>query len=171
MDCLEHITIEKLHEQLEKTDKGKPKQRILAIIAYKQGESKKQLAKRYNVSWKTIQNWIDRFKEQPIEKAPYNEKRPGRPSKLTDTQKEKLIEDLHKSPKKFNYNKQEWFPSLVYDHIKEKFGIEYSLRHIRRLMNNAGLSWRKARPQHKNTNPEKKTEFKNTVEKNEDKTN
>jgi len=51
--------------------------------------------------------------------------------------------------------------------VKEKFDVEYSLRHIRRLMDEAGLSWRTARPRHHEADPELQAEFEETVEKND----
>ena len=37
------------------------------------------LAKRHGVVEKTIRNWLDRFEVGPIEQAPYDDPRPGRP--------------------------------------------------------------------------------------------
>ena len=165
MSRLEHISIKELHELLSEVGESTPTERILAAIAYKQGDSKTQLAERHDVTWKTVHSWLNRFAEQPIEQAPYDEHRSGRPAKLTDEQKEELFEDLHDLPEEFGYDRQVWFPVLVHHHVDEKFGVEYSLRHIRRLMNKAGLSWRTARPRHHEADPEKQAEFKETVEK------
>lgn len=148
MGRLEHVSIEELHELLSDVDESTPTERILAAIAYKQGDSKAKLAERHDVTWKTIHNWLDRFEERPIEKAPYDEHRSGRPAELTDEQRERLSEDLLASPEAFGYDRHEWFPALVHHHIEEKFGIEYSLRHVRRLMNEAGLSRPSARTRH-----------------------
>lgn len=167
MGQLEDITIDELHELLSDVDGRNPTQRILAAIAYKQGDSKTKLADQHDVTWKTINNWLDRFAEQPIEQAPYDEHRSGRPPKLTDEQKEQLFEALDDSPEAVGYDRQAWFPPLVYHYIKETFGIEYSLRHIRRLMHEAGLSWRTARPHHADADPEKERDFQQTVQKNE----
>lgn len=164
MGRLDQITIEELHEQLAEVDEGTPTERIVAAIAYKQGDSKTRLAERHDVSWKTIDNWLNRFAEQPIDRAPHDEHRPGRPPKLTDEERDALFHDLHASPTEFGYERQAWFPSLVYHHVKATFNVEYSLRHIRRLMDEAGLSWRTARPQHYNADPEKIDEFEQTVE-------
>ena len=64
-------------------------------------------------------------------------------------------------------DRQAWFPTLVFHHVKEKFDVEYSLRHIRRLMDEAGLSWRTPRPRHHEADPELQAEFEETVEKND----
>ena len=167
MSRLEHTSVEELHEVLAEVEQGTPTQRILAAIAYKQGDTKTQLAERHDVTWKTVDNWLNRFAEQPIEHAPYDEQRPGRPPELTDDQRTELFEDLHEAPDEFGYDRLAWFPTLVHHHLKETFGVEYSLRHIRRLMHEAGLSWRTARPRHHEADPELQAEFEETVEKND----
>ena len=146
MSQLDSVSMEELHEILSEVDGRTPAQRILAAIAYKQGDSKTQLAERHDVTWTTVDNWLNRFAEQPIEQAPYDEQRSGRPPKLTEEQREALFKQLHESPEEFGYDRQAWFPTLVYHHVNEQFGAEYSLRHIRRLMGEAGLSATTARP-------------------------
>lgn len=165
MGRLESVTFDELQEQLAKTGEKKPTQRILAAIAYKQGDSKEALAERHGVCLKTIYNWLDRFREQPVEQAPYDAPRSGRPSKLSDEEKEKFFADLHESPEEFGYNRQVWFPLLAYHHLREQFDVEYSLRHVYDLMHEAGLSWRTARPRHYEADPEKEEEFRETVQK------
>jgi transposase len=140
MDQLTSISIEELHELLSETDERIPTQRILTAIAYKQGDSKERLADRHNVSLSTIYNWLNRFAEQPLEQAPYSAKRSGRPSKLTEEQQDRLFEHLRDSPEEFGYDRQDWSPTLVRRHMKEKFGVQYSLRHTARLMTEFGLS-------------------------------
>jgi transposase len=165
MGRLDEVSLDELQAQLGEADKKKPAERVLAAIAYKQGDSKEKLAERHDVCLKTIYNWLDRFREEPIEQAPYDDPRSGRPAKLTDEQKDELVADLHESPEDFGYDRQVWFPLLVYHHLQEKFDVEYSLVHIRRMMREAGLSWRTARPRHYEADPEEEAEFEATVEK------
>ena len=140
MGQLESVSMEELHDLLSEVDEGTPTQRILAAIAYKQGDSKTRLAERHGVTWKTVDNWLDRFAEQPIVEAPYDERRPGRPPKLAEEQRNALLTDLHHSPDEFGYDSKTWFPILVSHHVKETFDIEYSLRHVRRLMDEAEVA-------------------------------
>jgi len=165
MDRLDDITMEELQELREQIDEGTPKERVLAAIGRKQGDQIDTLAERHGVVEKTIRNWLDRFAEQPIEQAPYDAPRSGRPADLTDEEKEEFMADLHESPEEFGYDRQVWFPLLAYHHLKDKFGVEYSLRHIYRLLHEAGLSWRTARPRHYEADPEAETEFQETVQK------
>jgi transposase len=165
MGRLDDITMEELQELREQIDEGTPKERVLAAIGRKQGDQIDTLAERHGVVKKTIRNWLDRFAEQPIEQAPYDAPRSGRPAKLSDEEKEEFIADLHESPEEFGYDRQVWFPLLAYHHLKNKFEVEYSLRHVYRLLHEAGLSWRTARPRHYEADPEAEAEFQETVQK------
>lgn len=165
MDRLEDIPMEDLWQLLEDIDEGVPTQRVLAVIAAKQGDSTSRLAERHHVSQQTIRNWLSRFEARPLDDAPFDEPRAGRPRKLSDEEHEQLIEVLQQSPESAGLDRQAWFPRLVYHHLQSEYGVEYSLRHIRRLMHEAGLSWRTARPTHYEGDPEQAAEFQETVKK------
>ena len=165
MVTLDHVTNEELWELLDDIDDSVPTQRVLAAIAYKQGDSTTRLAERHNVSQQTIRNWLARFEDRPLTEAPFDDFRQGRPRKLTDEEHQQLLDELRESPKVAGFDHQAWFPRLVYHHLQSEYGVEYSLRHIRRLLHEAGLSWRTARPQHAEADPEQALEFQNVVKK------
>lgn len=167
MGRLDELTLEELQELKENTEGETPQERVLAAIARKQGDNIDRLAERHNVSEKTIRNWLDRFIEKPLEDAPYDEERSGRPSKLTKDEQKELVEDFNTSPTKLGYDRQAWTSSLAVHHIESTFGVEYSRRHVRDIMNDAGLSWRTARPRHSDADPELEEEFTDTVQKND----
>lgn len=165
MGRLPHLTLDELWDRLDEIDEKTPAQRVLVAISHKLGDSNKDLAERHHVSRKTIRNWLDRFEDQPLDQAPYDDPRSGRPSKLTDEEREEFFEHLHQSPDEFGFDRQVWSPVLVHHHLDHEFGVEYTLVHIRRLMHEAGLSWRTARPRHYEADPEKEAEFQETVKK------
>lgn len=166
MGRLDEVSLDELHDQLEQTEGNKPTQRVLAAIGRKQGATLNKLAQRHNVAEKTIRNWLDRFAERSLSEAPYDEDRSGRPPKLSESAQQNLFEQLHQSPSEFGYQREVWFPELVHQHINDTFDVEFSIRHIYRLMNEAGLSYRAARARHYQADPEKESEFRDTVQKN-----
>lgn len=141
-------------------------QRVLAAIGRKQGATLDKLAMRHNVAEKTIRNWLDRFAENPLSRAPYDDDRSGRPTKLTDEERETLFDELERSPTELGYDREAWFPVLVHRHIVENYGVEYSIRHVYRVMKEADLTYRTARPRHYKADPEEEAEFRETVQKN-----
>jgi len=167
MSRLDGITLEELHELREQTEGEIPRERVLAAIGRKQGDQLDTLAERHDVVEKTIRNWLDRFEKEPIEEAPYDQPRSGRPSKLEDDQREELFEHLQDSPTERGYDQQAWSTKLLLHHVEEEYGVEYSKGHARKLLGKAGLSWRTARPRNHEAEPEKEAEFQRTVQKNE----
>lgn len=139
MGRLENVSLEELRDQLKRTDEKVPAQRLLAAIGRKQGDTIATLAERHDVTEKTIQNWLARFEDQPVDRAPYDEDRSGRPPKLTDEQRDEFYADLHRSPEMFGYDRTTWTPELAHRHLREKYGVEYSVRHVRRMMNRADV--------------------------------
>lgn len=162
---LEDIPKEDLWHLLDDIDGSVPTQRVLAVIGAKQGDSTSRLADRHNVSQQTIRNWLSRFENRPLDEAPFDDSRAGRPRKLTEEEQERLMAELQKSPESVGFDRQAWFPRLVYHHLQSEYGVEYSLRHIRRLMREASLTWRTARPEHYEGDPEAAAEFQETVKK------
>ena len=166
MSRLDGITLEELQELREQTEGEIPRERVLAAIGRKQGDELDRLAERHGVVEKTIRNWLDRFAREPIEQAPYDDDRPGRPSKLDAEQREQLFEQLQQPPTELGYEQQAWSSTLLIDHVKDEYDVEYSKGHARKLMSKAELSYRTARPRNHEADPEKEAEFQETVEKN-----
>jgi Transposase and inactivated derivatives len=166
MGRLDDITLEELQELREQTEGEIPRERVLAAIGRKQGDEVDRLAERHGVVEKTIRNWLDRFDEEPIEQAPYDQPRPGRPSKLEENEREELFEHLQQPPTELGYEQQAWSTKLLLHHVKEEYGVEYSGGHARKLMGKAELSWRTARPRNHEADPQQEAEFQETVEKN-----
>lgn len=166
MGRLDEITLEDLHEVREQADGGKPRERVLAAIGRKQGDQIDRLAERHGVVKKTIRNWLDRFAEEPIEQAPYDSPRPGGPAKLESDERERLFEQLQEPPTELGYDHQAWSPKLLLHYVKAEYGVEYSNGHAYTLLNEAGLSWRTARPRNHEADPEEEVEFQETVQQN-----
>jgi len=109
---------------------------------------------------------LDRFADRSLDEAPYDDDRSGRPAKLTDEQQAAFLADLQQSPEALGYDRHSWFPALAHHHLKTDHGVEYSLRHVYRLLDEAGLTYRSARPQHYRADPEDEAEFRDAVQKN-----
>lgn len=167
MGRLDDISLEELQELKNETEGEIPRERVLAAIGRKQGDTLDHLAERHDVAEKTIRNWLDRFAEEPLSDAPYDADRSGRPPKLSDEDYSSLLDDFSLSPEELGYDRQAWTSKLAAHHIEEEYGVRYTLRHTRNIMKEAGLSWRSARPRHTDADPEVEAEFKDTVEKNE----
>ena len=98
MGRLDDVTLEELQELRKQTAGEIPRERVLAAIGRKQGETLETLAERHDGVEKPIRNWLDRFDEEPIEQAPHDAPRSGRPPTLDAEQREHLFAQLQQPP-------------------------------------------------------------------------
>lgn len=153
MAHLEGVTGNDLRNILAEVDGKQATQRIMMGIAYKEGISQTKLAEMYGVSEKTIYNWLcrlDRLADEPFESVVYDDDRPGRPSKLTDEEREQLERAFHHPPSAVGCDAPVWTAALAQTYIEATFDADYCLRQVRELMTEAGLSYTTARPEHQN---------------------
>jgi len=121
MGRLDDITLGELQELREQAEGEIPREQVLAAIGRKQGDELETLAERHGVVEKTIRNWLDRFAREPTEQAPYDDDRPGRPSKLDEEQREQFFEQLQQPPTELGYDQQAWSPRLLLHHVKGEY--------------------------------------------------
>ena len=115
---------------------------------------------------KPIRNWLDRFDEAPIEQAPHDAPRSGRPPTLDAEQREQVFAQLQQPPTDPGYDHQAWAPTLLLHHVQEEDGVAYSEGHARKRLSAAELASRTARPRNHEADPDSEAEFQQTVEKN-----
>jgi len=163
MARLENVSVEQLQEALESVDDQTATLRIVTGINYKNGVTQTELADWYNVSRTTIHNWLSRLEqldEEPVDDVVHDDHRSGRPSKLTEEQHGRLKSVLQEPPSELGIDAPAWSPPLVRAFIAEEFNAEYTLRHVRDLMNDAGIVWKTARPDYYESDERAREAFK-----------
>lgn len=134
MSRLQNVSLGDLHAALDSVVQKKPTQRLMVAILYKKGPSVPMIAEWFDLREGRIYRWFDRMETEPLETAVRDRPRPGRPSKLTDEQYEAFRSALQDPPAASGYDADEWTPELVRRYIEAEFGVEYSRRHVRRLL-------------------------------------
>lgn len=138
MGRLEDIPLEALRAKLNTFDDRRPMLRLLAAILYKQGPSVPTIAAWFDVRPATVYAWFDRIEgAETLEDALHDAPRPGRPARLSANERAELAELLRGGPKAAGYDATAWTPGTVSELLQERFGVSYSLRHVRRLMDEA----------------------------------
>lgn len=161
MAHLEDVSADDLRDVLAEVEGKRATQRVMVGLNYKEGLSQRRLAKMYGRTEKTIYNWLcrlDRLADEPAEEVVYDAPRPGRPSKLTDEQRERLENALNRPPTDFGYDRSAWTPALAREYIAETFAVEYELRRVREFMTDAGLSYEPVRTANSGTSASTKTD-------------
>jgi transposase len=75
----------------------------------------------------------------------------GRPSKSPDSYQKRLKELISKSPRDYGYPFTRWTAQWLSRHLATEFGVEYSTRHIYRLLKQMGASSQQRKQQIKDS--------------------
>lgn len=141
MARLEDVSLDELHDALEEASEKKAVQRLMVAILYKQGPSVPMIANWFDMRERTIYDWFDRLESEPIREAVRDRPRPGRPPKLTEEQQAAFERALETPPSQHGYGTESWSPSVARQFLREQFDVEYTRRHVQRLLNERGVSW------------------------------
>jgi len=134
-EVVKWLTAEELNEEIRKRKICSEVLRKLFFIKelYK-GATVPQAAKEVGVSKVIGYAWLKNWNKKGLEglKPNYGG---GRPSELTQEEKEELKKILEK--------RDDWTTKEVRELIKEKFGVGYSQRHVSRLLRSMGMKYSK----------------------------
>lgn len=165
MARLENISVENLEAALDDAAGKKETQRLMAAIIYKRGPSAPMIAEWLNTREQTLYRWFDRLEAEPIEQAIQDRQRSGRPPKLDDADREAFHDTVGDPPSEASYDQPAWTTALAQQFLEDEFDVEYSRRHVQRLLKDAGLTWQTPRPQPPTADEDERTEFWKTAKK------
>jgi len=97
----------------------------------------------WNVSAQTVYNWLKDFVVNRWEGFCYH-KGPGRPPRLTKTQKRQLSDLVKAGPEAVGYATGCWTSVLIQDLIYQEFHVLYNRFYVCELLRNLGFSRQKA---------------------------
>ena len=98
----------------------------------------------WNVSAQTVYNWLWSFVVEGWDGIVYH-KAPGRPPRLTKTQKRQLYDLVKAGPEAAGYPTGCWTSVLIQDLIYQEFHVLYDRFYVCELLHNLGFSRQKAR--------------------------
>lgn len=156
-----NLSYEDVKSVYDKEKDGRIKQRLLIILQAFKIKSSYKIAAMADTSHTKVQRWIKRFNKSGIGGL-YDKKRCGRPAFLGSKEK-KILEENLDQPKEFSVG---WRTLEIANKIHELFKINYTVRHIRRLLHQLGYSRVKPRPFHINKDPIKAGEIARRLKKN-----
>jgi transposase len=116
---------------------------LLAILAVTDGHSCDQVALTLRVTPKSVHQWVRRLLVEGLPGLK-RKKPPGRPPKLTKTQKQELASLLEGGPVKAGFASACWRSPMIQQLIHERFGVYYNVFYIAQLLKNLGFSYQKA---------------------------
>jgi transposase len=135
--------------------------RIHALLALAQSQSVRDVAEMLSLGEQTVRDYRNQYLFKGMASLVY-EAPPGRPSKLTKTQRQQLAEWLKASPQDSGYTSGCWNTPMIQDLIQRQFGVEYHPHYLCTLLKNMGFSYQKARFVSDHLNEAKRLEWRQT---------
>jgi transposase len=145
MGTLENVSADTLRQILAEVDDADATKRLMAAITYKEIDelTQAEAAELYGFSSSWASKWftrLERLDREPFEEVVYDEPREGRPPELADREYDQFVQALHDSPAEVGIDAPAWSVPLARQYLDEEFDVDYSERHVRRLLSEAGLS-------------------------------
>lgn len=141
---LEDISADRLREVLAEVDDSSATERVMAALTYKgiDGMTQEDVANLYGYSEGWVSKWfnrLERLEDEPTEEVVHDDRRPGRPPKLTDHQHEQFVETVHTHPNEAGVEASDWTVPVARRYLREEFDVTFSERHVRRLLSEIGV--------------------------------
>jgi transposase len=135
--------------------------RIHALLALAQGQSVSDVAEMLSLGEQTVRDYRNQYLFKGMASLVYQAP-PGRPNKLTKTQRQQLAEWIKASPQEAGYTSGCWNTPMIQDLIQRHFGVAYHPHYIATLLKNMGFSYQKARFVSDHLNEAKRLEWRHT---------
>jgi len=117
--------------------------RILALLSLVAGQFAEDVSEVLQMSVETIRQAVHRFLLGGADEV-RSKSRPGRPAKLTKTERKQLSKYIEAGPEKMGFPGFCWRTPMIQHLILKKFKVFYSARYLSELLKNIGFSYQKA---------------------------
>lgn len=146
------------HDQACRRGDVRVVKRASAILAVAHGQTDQAICETLRIHPESLRLWVKAFLLHKLDSLKYK-KSPGRPSKLTKSQRNTLSDIIEAGPEKAGFPGACWRTPMIQHLIQERFGVFYSVHYLSQLLKNMGFSYQKARFVSGHLNPETRTEW------------
>jgi transposase len=92
----------------------------------------------------TVRNWLQRYLSGGLDRLLQFKRSPGRPAKLTKTQRQGLGEVRNAGPAATGFTGNCWRSPMIQQLIEQRFGVLYSVHYLSELLRSMGFTYQKA---------------------------
>ena len=118
--------------------------RITALLLFADGYCVTGASELLGITRQTVYTWLRALMLEGLDSLHYR-KSPGRPGRLTKTQKRELVDLIKAGPQAAGFTSACWTAVLVQQLIEREFGVLYNRHYVCELLHNLGFSYQKAR--------------------------
>ena len=116
------------------------RKRALALLDF--GYSLNEVGRRIGCPASSVMRWRD-FRQRGGAQALRVRCSPGRPLKLAQAKRKRLVDLLLQGPIAHGYRTNLWTTARIAEVIQREFGVQYHRDHVGRLMHSLQWSWQK----------------------------
>jgi len=123
----------------------------MVLLSVERDLTAQEISEIVRESHATVLRWLKRYMAEGVEglkDAP----RPGKPSKVTDEYRQRLVEAVRRRPRSLGLEFSLWTLQRLADYMAEQTGIRVSDETVRRQLKKAGIVL--SRPQHTISSPD-----------------
>ena len=137
---LSYITkLLKLMREAEKEGQYRVTKRIHTVLLNYTGKTSGEIANILMVPRSKVSLWLSSYEQYGYESL-LEGHRSGRPCELTDKQKVELTNIVDSGPVAYGFSSGIWTAVMIGNVMQNEFGVEYSARHVRRILHDLDFS-------------------------------
>jgi len=144
--------LRRLKKEAEADGAHRVAKRIHAITLNHEGLSSGEIADFLDASRSKVSQWLSDYTHFGYE-ALLEGQRPGRPGQLAPPQQAQLADIIDSGPTAWGFLSGVWSAPMVARVISEEFGVDYTARHVGRLLHQWGFSVQRPRRKLMRANP------------------
>ncbi|MDP2797990.1 MAG: winged helix-turn-helix domain-containing protein [Methanoregula sp.] len=138
-------TVLDIQQEIGRSDDSRYDHRLHGVLLIAKGRNCYDVAEILGHSSKTIESWVHQFNDLGFEGL-RDEIRPGRPTRISESNIFEINKDLRKNPRELGYTQNLWDGKLLSHHLRKNYAISMGVRQAQRLFHKLGFRHRKPRP-------------------------
>lgn len=151
-----------IQQEISRSEEARYDHRLHGVLLVCRGLSCYEVGDLFGQHPTTIQRWVRSFERSGFAGLSDCE-RPGRPSRLTAQQWDRVSQDLRRQPRDLGYPQNLWDGKLLSHHLWRAYGVDLGVRQCQRVFRQLGFRLRKPRPLIAKADPEEQVSFKKTT--------
>ena len=148
-----------IQDEISRTREGRYFHRLHVVLYLLHGASSYEAARLYGHSPRTIEYWGHQLLSHGLVGL-WEGDRTGRPSRLSSSERQRLRDELQRSPRELGYDQNLWDGLLLSHHLEEHYSTSLGIRQCQRLFHQLGFTLQRPRRQPREADPLQQEAFK-----------
>ena len=134
-----------MQQEIQRSEESRYDHRLHGVLLVAQGMTCPEVARLLGDAPRSVEYWVHRFDKEGLSGLMEGE-RPGRPSRLSETQIKEINRALRGKPTDAGMRVNLWDGKTLSAWIEKTYGIELGVRQCQRLFRQLDFRLRKPRP-------------------------